>query len=251
MSYRDGVGGASHEPMKPRKSSVIGWRTPFTRLGAAGMLLTLAACASSPPTHFYTLTGDGNASSSAAQTGVSGVSGVSSDKPAYASPLLIEVLPASVPPQLQRPQMVLDTGPGQVDVLELRRWSQPLGDEIGQALSGDLTHALPAVDVYRSMHEPTQTVYRVAVNVQRFESVLGNHASLEAVWSVTRLPQTLTLTCRSALNAPAGDGYDALVASHRQVLAGLAQQIGIAVRSLQRLPADSKTENLPACPANH
>ncbi len=168
----------------------------------------------------------------------------------YASPLLIEVLPASIPPQLQRPQMVLDTGPGQVDVLEQRRWSQPLGDEIGQALSGDLTRGLPAVDVYRSTHESTQTVYRVAVNVQRFESVLGNHASLEAVCSVTRLPQSLTLTCRSALSAPAGDGYDALVASHRQVLAGLALQIGSAVRSLQRLPADSQAANLPGCPTD-
>jgi uncharacterized lipoprotein YmbA len=244
MSYRDGAGSASQKPMQPRKSSVIGWRTPCRRLAAAGALLTLAACASSPPTHFYTLTGGGNASGSAAPAVVNAGS------QAYASPLLIEVLPAGVPPQLQRPQMVLDTGPGQVDVLEQRRWSQPLGDEIGQALSGDLTHALPAVDVYRLTHEPTQTVYRVTVNVQRFESVLGNHASLEAVWSVTRLPQSLTLTCRSALSAPAGDGYDALVASHRQVLAGLALQIGIAVRSLQRLPADSKTANLPACPAD-
>ena len=244
MSYRDGAGTALQTPLKPRKSSVIGWHTPCRRLAAAGALLTLASCASSSPTHFYTLTGSGNASGSAAPTVVNAGS------QAYASPLFIEVLPAGIPPQLQRPQMVLDTGPGQVDVLELRRWSQPLGDEIGQALSGDLTHALPAVDVYRSTHEPTQTVYRVAVNVQRFESVLGNHASLEAVWSVTRLPQSLTLTCRSALSAPAGDGYDALVASHRQVLAGLAQQIGIAVRSLQRLPADSKTTSLPGCPAD-
>ncbi len=248
MSYRDGGGCASQKPMKPRKSSVIGWPTPCRRLVSAGALLTLAACASSQPTYFYTLTGGGNASGSATAT-VSPV--VNAGSQTYASPLLIEVLPASIPPQLQRPQMVLGTGPGQVDVLEQRRWSQPLGDEIGQALSGDLTHALPAVDVYRSTHEPTQTVYRVAVNVQRFESVLGNHASLEAVWSVTRLPQSLTLTCRSALSAPAGDGYDALVASHRQVLAGLALQIGMAVRSLQRLPADSKTVNLPACPADH
>jgi len=244
MSFRDDAGSASQKPMKPRKSGVIGWRAPCRRLAAAGALLTLAACASSPPTHFYTLAGDANANGSPAPTAVN------AGAQPYANPLLIEVLPAGIPPQLQRPQMVLDTGPGQVDVLEQRRWSQPLGDEIGQALSADLTHALPAVDVYRSMHEPTQTVYRVAVNVQRFESVLGSHASLEAVWSVTRLPQSLTLTCRSALSAPAGDGYDALVASHRQVLAGLALQIGMAVRSLQRSPADSKTVNLPACPAD-
>jgi uncharacterized lipoprotein YmbA len=241
MSYRDGAGAA---PLKPRKSRVIGWHAPCRRLAAASALLTLAACASSSPTHFYTLTGGGDA------TGSADPAAMNAGSQATANPLLIEVLPAGVPPQLQRPQMVLDTGPGQVDVLEQRRWSQPLGDEIGQALSGDLTRTLPAVDVYRSTHEPTQTVYRVAVNVQRFESVLGNRASLEAVWNVTRLPQSLTLTCRSALIAPAGDGYDALVASHRQVLAGLAQQIGTAVHSLQQLPADSKTANLPGCPTD-
>jgi uncharacterized protein len=233
MSYRHGAGATPHTPGTGR------WRVSFRRLAAAGALLALAACTSSPPSYFYTLTGGGNAAASATSAATG------------SSPLFIEVLPASMPLQLQRPQLVLNTGPGQVDILEQRRWSQPLGDEIGQALSEDLTSALPAIDVYRSARPQGLTVYRVAVDVQRFDSVLGQRATLDAVWSVTRLPQTLTLTCHSAISVPAAQGYDALVASHRQALALLAQQIGTAVRGLAQVPAGSKTASLAGCPAEH
>jgi uncharacterized lipoprotein YmbA len=166
-------------------------------------------------------------------------------------PFFIEVPPAILPPQLQRPQLVLDTGPGQVDILEQRRWSQPLGDEIAQALSQNLTRRLSALDVYRAAHAPGQTVYRISVNVQRFESQLNRQATLDAVWGVTRLPQGVTMTCHSTLSVPAGWGYPALIASHRQAVADMAQQIAAAVRSLaQRSPGNKKVV-LPVCPSKH
>lgn len=213
------------------------------KLIAYGLLLALAACASSPPSHFYTLMG--SAASVASNTAP--VSAATDTAVNANHPFFIEVPPVAIPPQLQRPQLVLDTGPGQVDILEQRRWSQPLGDEIAQALSQNLTRRLPALDVYHTAHPANRAVYRIDVNVQRFESQLNRQATLAAVWSVTRLPQGVTMTCRSTISVPAGAGYPALIASHRQAIARMGQRIASAIRRLAR-QVGGKTAALSGCP---
>ena len=210
---------------------------PMLRAWAAAGLATtllLAACAESAPFNYYTLSGPASTASGQAVKA----------RPA----LMIEVLPSTVPQQVQRPQLVLSTAPGQVKFMEQQRWSQPVADEISQALSQDLTRSLPAVDVYRSAHADTQAVYRIAVNVQRFESVPGSRATLDAVWSVTLNPRDLTLTCHSTVNQPvaatnladAGPDYPALVTAHRLAIQQLSTQIATVIDKLGALPAGGK-----------
>jgi uncharacterized lipoprotein YmbA len=197
-------------------------RVPLV-LAAAGLLATavLAGCGSSPPSHFYTL----NPGETTA--------------PAVANPpWLIELAPVDMPSQVAKNQFVVQQSASQVDVLEQERWASLPGDEVRRALSGDLTQQLGTIDVYGTPHPDGMPVYRISVNVQRFESWPGSHALIDAVWSVRSLRTQRVMTCRSVVSEPVGTGYGQLVAGHRRAVEALSVAIGAGVRALaQATPA--------------
>ncbi|MBN3766395.1 PqiC family protein, partial [Burkholderia sp. Ac-20365] len=188
---------------------------------SAALLAALAACAS-PPSHFYTLSA-GEQAPDAVRT---------ASNPAF----LIEVPPVDVPPQVAKNQFVVQTGPTQVQVLEQERWASLPGDEIRRALSSSLTQQLGTIDVYGSPYPDRVPVYRVSVNVQRFESWPGSRAQIDAVWSVRAVRTQAVLTCRSAVVVPVSGGYDALAEGHRRAVQQIATEISAAVRNLAAAP---------------
>ncbi|MBN3852689.1 membrane integrity-associated transporter subunit PqiC [Paraburkholderia sp. Ac-20340] len=190
---------------------------------AVTLAAALAGCAS-PGSRFYTL----SPSDDTARTAPAATAG----NPAW----LIELAPVDVPPQVSKAQLVVQTDATQVKVLEQERWASMPGDEIRRALSGDLTQQLDTIDVYGSPRPDGVPVYRVSVNVQRFESWPGSHALIDAVWSVRALDSQTVMTCRSVLNEPVGDGYDALVIGHRRAVSDLSMAISSGVRSLAAMP---------------
>jgi len=190
---------------------------PIQIVSCLGMAALLAACATTENDHFYTLGGDAPA---AAATSTSTPAGK----------IYIEMLAANVPAQVQRKQLVVTTGAGQVDLLEHHRWIGPLGDEISQALSQQVSAELGAIDVYRTPYPPGAAPYRISTNIQRFESRPGQYALVDATWSVRRVGSDAVLTCRSVLREPVGQGYEALVAGHRAALAKLGSAIAAGVR---------------------
>ncbi|MCY0388865.1 PqiC family protein [Robbsia sp. Bb-Pol-6] len=216
-----------------------------TALAAATALL-LGACAHTPDSRFFTLSGSTPDNAGAAP-------GATVDGTALpmATPLLIEVLPVNIPGQVSRPQIVSTTGAGDVKLEEYNRWASPLADEIGGALSQSLTRSLGAIDSYRTPHPAGSTVYRITVNVQRFESVPGERATIDAVWSVVRSSDALTLTCRSTASEPVAPGYDNLAAGHRKALARIAADIAQGVRTEQGVmpPPPAVPVPMPAKPS--
>jgi uncharacterized protein len=195
------------------------------------MALALAAC-SSPSSRFYTL--------SAGDTSAQPIATVAN--PAF----LIEVPPVDVPPQVAKNQLVVQTGETQVRVLEEERWASLPGDEIRRALSNGLTQQLGTFDVYGTPYPDRVPVYRISVNVQRFESWPGSHALIDAVWSVRSVRTQAVLTCRSVVSQPVSGGYDALAEGHRRAVRQIATQISAAVRALAAAPAKGAA---PVCPA--
>jgi uncharacterized protein len=191
-------------------------------LGVSAGLLMLGAC-SSPPSHFYTL-GDPDAAASTRNPAAAG--------------MLIEVAPVDVPSQVAKNQMVVQTGPTQVQILEQERWSSLPGDEIRRALSTDLTQQLGTIDVYGTAYPEGTPVYRVSVNVQRFESWPGSHALLDAVWSVRAVGSQSIMTCRSIVNQPVSvtSSYDALVDAHRQAVLQISSQIAAGIKAMAASP---------------
>ncbi|EKS9898593.1 membrane integrity-associated transporter subunit PqiC, partial [Burkholderia pyrrocinia] len=170
---------------------------------AAFAALALAAC-SSPPARFYTL---------------SPADAAAPVRTAPANPaFLIEVPSVGVPEQVAKNQLVVQKNAAQVDVLEQERWASPPADEIRRALSDDLAAQLGTIDVANSAYPPGVPVYRISVNVQRFESWPGKRAAVDAVWSVRPLGTQAVMTCRTSVAEPVADSYDALVAGHRRAL---------------------------------
>lgn len=187
--------------------------------------VTLAACAS-PPSRFYTL-GSGDVSAGGA-AGNATAAAMRASNPA----LLIEVPPVAVPAEVARNQLVVQTGEAGVSVLEQQRWAALPGDEIRRALSGDLAARLGTFDVYGSPYPAGVPVYRVTVNVQRFESWPGKHAAIDAVWSVRAVGNQAVVTCSTSATVPVDAGFAALVEGHRRAIAEMADQIAATVRAL-------------------
>ncbi|WP_345812896.1 PqiC family protein [Paraburkholderia sp. PREW-6R] len=220
------------------------------QIGALAALVAMAAC-SSPNSRFYTL-GDAGAPGSATTTSVT----ARTSGPSW----MIAVAPIDVPPQVAKNQLVVQTGPTQVRVLEDERWASLPGDEIRRALSTDLTQQLGTIDVYGTAYPDSTPVYRVNVNVQRFESWPGSHALIDAVWSVRAVNSSTVMTCRSVVNEPVSGGYDALVDGHKKALQEISTQVAAAVKTLAALPPrlnsgaslnNAAPTAAPACPSGN
>ena len=196
------------------------------RLLGAGAALALAACASAP-LHYYTLIAP------------------ASDAPAnaVAPSLPFELLPVSVPAQVDQPQLVVREGGQGVALLGSERWIAPLNDEVRSALSADLTRELRSQDV-SGMPGSDKPVLRIKLDLRRFDSQPGSYALIEGAWSVRLLRggHPTALACTSRINESVGPGYDALVAGHQRALGALAGQIATAARML----GNGQT---PVCPA--
>jgi uncharacterized lipoprotein YmbA len=122
-------------------------------------------------------------------------------------------------------------------LLEQERWAAPLRDELRGAVVERLASRWSAVDV-RGVAAPAPLVWRVRIDVQRFESIPGREARLEATWSVSPLSSQRdlpTLVCRSTFaEAVAQADVPALAAAHRRAAARLADAIGERLAPLQR-----------------
>ena len=179
------------------------------------ILLLIAGC-SSPTSRFYSLT--------AAPTPA-----------ATPSELSVVVNPVIIPASVDRAQMVVSVGRNQVFVDEFNRWVGPLQNGIARVVAENLVALLGSPRVTVS----TQTIplpdYRVAIDVQRFDSALGEAATLDAFWTVVRLKDATSQTGRTSLREPTtAPGYDGVAAAHSRALERLSRDIAGAVQTLSR-----------------
>lgn len=178
---------------------------PLYRTSLA-LLLTMAAGCSSTPNNYHTLV------------------------PAQASRVAgerVQVERVAVPPQVDRPQLVVRQGDSGLAILETEWWGANLVDEFGSALQdllgGPVGGARKAI---------------LRVDVQRFDSVPDHYALLDAVWRLKR-PGTEELTCRTTVQTPAQNSIASLVSAQQANLRKLAD----AVRA-------SATSGSASCPAS-
>jgi hypothetical protein len=188
-----------------------------TPIVAVFVLVALAAACASPASHFYTLS-------------------AGAPPAATSSNLSVAVGPVSVPAVVDRPQIVVTTGPNQVRPEEFNRWAAPLQNSIARVVAENLVAMLGTPRVILS----SQTLgadadYRAAIEVQRFESAPGEAATLDAVWTVIRAKDGKSQTGRTTVREATSDkSYDALAAAHSRALARLSQDIASGVRALEQ-----------------
>ena len=174
--------------------------------------LTLLAACRSDPIQFHTLT----------PTQLGG--------PARgnAGEILIEGL--SVPPQVDRPQIVIRQGNSGLAILETEWWAASLMDELRSALVDQLANSNP------------QRKVSVRVDVQRFDSIPGQYGLMDVKWRLRGVGSgnNALVSCRSTLQTPSGPSIDDLV---------LAQQNNVKRLAALINQAASGTQN--GCPATH
>jgi len=144
----------------------------------------------------------------------------------------IMVGPVTVPATVDRPEFVIQTAPNRVDVDEFNRWAAPLNDAVAQVVAGDLVKLLGTPDVASAQMANFDPAYRVTIDVQRFESVPGHSALVEAMWTVHRTAGGETRSGRTIASEPVqGDGFDALAAAHSRAVAKMSGDIAGAIRT--------------------
>ena len=177
--------------------------------------LALGACGSKPPTHYYTLVPPAGEVA----------------QPAGSVGFQFELLPVSVPAQVDQPPLVVRQGEQGVAVLQGERWAAPLNDELHSALSADLTRSFQAQDI-TGLPGSGKNPVRIKLDVRRFDSVPGGYAFIDAAWSVRPLKGGDGVTCTSRVSEPVSSGYDSLVQGHQRAVAQLAGQIGAVAQAM-------------------
>ncbi len=146
--------------------------------------------------------------------------------------LQLDVLPVDVPPQVDRAEIVVREGPGQLTPVDTRSWIAPLPLEIRRAFSDELSRNLGARDITGVTAADGLPTYRIKLVVQRFESLLGKRAVIDAISTVREMTGTSpALVCSHHASEPARSGYDGLAEAHQRALAQIAKQVAASVRS--------------------
>ncbi|MBN2751524.1 MAG: membrane integrity-associated transporter subunit PqiC [Rhodospirillaceae bacterium] len=151
---------------------------------------------------------------------------------------LVEVLPVVLPGRADRSALVLETADGRLSVYQAERWAGSLAEEMRAVVDEALWRRARAVDVYAAPL-PTLTLpqYRLAVRVERFDAVPNGLATVEATWTLRRLPHGAVAACRVAFQVPiAGTAADAAAAGLGDASRRLADAIA---DSLTRLETDT------------
>jgi uncharacterized lipoprotein YmbA len=194
------------------------------RLASAGGILTAllaVACGGGGELRFYTLTK------------------LASVPVPVTAAYEIEILSVEVPAQVDVPQIVIREGAGQLTPVESRRWIAPLASEARRALSQAISRHLQTRDIRGLTRTPGYPVYRIKMQVERFDSSPGQYARIDAVWSVRELAANATtagpsLLCSSSVHRRAEEGYDALAEAHQKALEIIGLRIAWAIEDIRR-----------------
>ncbi|MFJ5235862.1 membrane integrity-associated transporter subunit PqiC [Pseudomonas neuropathica] len=135
----------------------------------------------------------------------------------------------SVPPQVDRAQIVIRQGNSGLAILETDWWGATLADELRGALSDQLSNT------------GGQGATSVRIEVQRFDSIPGQYALIDAKWRLRPSGATDSglLTCRSTLQTPSGPSIDELVTAQQNNVKRLAAAISQAAGNPRGCPPAS------------
>jgi len=139
----------------------------------------------------------------------------------------VAVSPVTVPELVDRPQIVVRMGPNQVGIGEQARWAEPLKSAIARVVAANLATALGGRVAPQRAGDAD---YRVAIDVQRFESTPGDGVLIDAAWSVAPKNGERRVGRSLAREKVRGADYDALAAAHSAALAAISREIAAAIK---------------------
>jgi uncharacterized lipoprotein YmbA len=178
----------------------------FRKAPLLALFLLLGACRSDP-VHYHTLTPLLSANPSVPQP---------------ANDVQIERV--TVPPQVDRSQIVVRQSRNELIVMETDWWGASLVDEVQSALSAQL-----------NMRPGSGRKATLRVELQRFDLVPGQYALIDAKWRIRSgqlgSENASELSCQTLLQTRSGPTVEDLVVAQQQNLQQLASTISDASRS--------------------
>lgn len=174
----------------------------------------IAAGCASAPSRLYTL------SSMATEDGA----------PAMHCAIIVD--PVSVPALVDQPQLTIQIASNRVEQEEFDRWAEPLNDNIARIVAGNLAVLLGTSQVVTVPLANFNPDYRVTIDIQRFESIQGKSALIQAVWVVRKSGGGMAHSgCTLASETVSDNSLDALAAAHSRLLAKVSSDIAAAIRA--------------------
>jgi uncharacterized lipoprotein YmbA len=178
----------------------------------------LTACASTSPTHFYTLE---------AQSQHSAVTNSTTTKK-----LLIGIGPLSLSALLDRSQIVTRTENNTIEMADFDQWAAPLKDNVIAVLSKNVATLQPNMivrgypwSVYGNMD------YRVIIDITRFDTLRGKSVNLEANWAIMEEKNhTIVSNGQTKIEQRLNDEkYQSVAQGLSKLLSDFSQQIALAL----------------------
>jgi uncharacterized protein len=185
-------------------------------VAAAGALLTVGGCASSPPMHYYTLT---DVPATTRLTSMDNTVPVRVDR-------------VTIPEELDRSQIVRRVDATRLQIVEGDRWAAPLEDTIRRVLSDNLAARLPP-NMVANPYEPSIGEKRqsLSVDVSEFYGDTNCAVTLRAAW-VLKQPDARSTRGAEETRVPGnGNCKDSagLPVAMSQALGELSDKIAAAV----------------------
>lgn len=177
-------------------------------------LAVLVGCSTSPTASFFTLDAVNIQRDTYPARGISVVVGA-----------------VSVPDLVDRPQFVIRQSENQVKLDEYSRWADSLKSQIPRVVAADLAQYLQGARVSVTWSgENAAAVYRVRIEIQRFDGAPGDAATVEALWSVVPPKGGAELTGRTVAREPcAAADSAALAAAYSRALDAVSRDIAGAI----------------------
>ena len=192
-----------------------------TRLIPALLLLTLTACASSPPTRFFALDPASAAGPAAASGG--------EDQNA-AQPVKIDAV--HIPPALDRNSMVRGESDNQLEISSRDRWAGDLGEMIRRVLTQDLAGRLPGGMVIAPDSPAPPSARGLVVDVLTFQPQATGEVVLDADWTLVAGTQSSPVLRRSVhLTVAGASSAQGEAAAMSTLLGQLADSMASEIRA--------------------
>ena len=150
--------------------------------------------------------------------------------------LAIGVGPMVIPKTIARPQIVTRTGPNRLEVDEFHRWAGSLREDFMRALTANLAVLLKTDQVTAYPWEDYfRPVYRIFLDVHRFDGELGNRMVLDITCTITdREGRRSLFVHKSRIEEPLSDkDFGSLVSAKNDTIATLSRQLAQIIIKLE------------------
>jgi uncharacterized lipoprotein YmbA len=195
-----------------------------TRLGPIALLtsiLLLAACGTTPPTNFYTLSAE-------IPQGISPASATNR--------VVVGIGPVEVADYLDRNQIVTRSGQTRLNLTELEHWAGPIESNIANILAINLSHLLPDTHPIARPWPDADAEYHILLKITRFDSDPTGKVQLNASWGIQREHTHDIIVIRDAkITQPStGENYDDITQTMSLALATLSEEIALELGKMTR-----------------